>query len=54
MSDVLQYEYFVCRASRDHKPLGLWVIVSHGQFQLAYLICIVSIRASIVIMYVCV
>jgi hypothetical protein len=24
----LQYEYFVSGASRDHKPLRLWVIVS--------------------------
>jgi hypothetical protein len=48
-SNVLQYEHFVCRASRDHKPLGLWVIVSHAQSQLAYHICIVSVRDSVVI-----
>jgi hypothetical protein len=47
MSNVLQYEYFVCWASRDHRPLGLWVIASHAQFQSAYLIRIVSIRASL-------
>jgi hypothetical protein len=46
--------HFVCRASCDHKPLGLWLIVSHAQSQLAYLICIVSIRASIVITCVCI
>jgi hypothetical protein len=48
-SDILQYEYFVCRASRDHKPLGLWVIVSHALSQSAYLIRIVNIPASFVI-----
>jgi hypothetical protein len=54
MIDVLQYEYFVYQASRDDKPLGLWVIVSHAQSQLAYLIRIVSIHASVVITCVCV
>jgi hypothetical protein len=34
--------------------LGLWVIVSHAQSQSAYLIRIVSIRASVVITCVCV
>jgi hypothetical protein len=53
MSDVLQYEYFVCRASRDYKLLGFWVIVSHAQSQSAYLIRIVSIRANVVITCVC-
>jgi hypothetical protein len=53
-SDVLQYECFVCRVSCDHKPLGVWVIISHAQSQLAYLIRVVSIRASIVITCVCV
>jgi hypothetical protein len=54
MSDILQYKYFVCRVSRDHKPLGFWVIISHAQSQSAYLIWIVSIRASVVITCVCV
>jgi hypothetical protein len=33
---------------------GLWVIISHAQSQSAYLIRIVSIRASVVITCVCV
>jgi hypothetical protein len=53
MSTVLPIP-FVCRASRDHKPLGMWVIVSHARSQSAYLIRVVNIRASIVITCVCI